>query len=795
MKYITISVSVAISLFLSFSDNIYAQQMEDFEESEHMIYEHDHPTPIQPKISGTTFIQNIVELRRDDVCGRITCLVIDKTNSNHLIAGANTGGLWESNDRGKTWSPIDDHLPSLSIFSIAQDPVQTNIYYASSFEYMQATGSDVRPDILKSTDGGKTFQLLPATAGNFTKVRRLATSPNTSGLLYALSGDFSKRGLYRSADYGKSFTKVFTYSGFSERDVEVMPDGSVIITVGADVYRSPNGNSGTFNLVSGLNGTNTFTNMDISYCASQPDIMYGLATGGTVNVGVFKSTDAGKNWTYMKPLNVGRFTNAIGVKPDDPDFVIGGSVGIELTQNGGNSFIPYTAAGVDYWSVNYDPANPDRVFTTLDHGINEFILSPFNSDPQQSIIERDSMLNASQIYYGDYWNTGDRIVIGMQDNGTLVAGNEKANVGGGSDGTYCYFHKQDSTVIYFASQNGRIMKKENVFIPFPNTGYKNPVYILNQLDADNNNTVDDGASFVHPFWMNNADGEQLYFPTRKKLWRSTDGGDNWQPISGTYSTIQDMDATGNNKLNPIVYWTVEKDLWVMPNAKTATAGDEFQVTMPGSAETITLHPNNDSIVYMVKGNAGGITRINKSSNIFKPNVQWQDITGDLPNSLLVRCIGVNPDNDNELVLGTERGLYVSGDGGQHWKQELQFPSVIVSRIKVRKNDKRIFIFSYGRGAWAASFPGANSITDIVQNENKLAIWPNPGEDVIHVGAENITGKTSVQLYSLDGKLLRKLSNLQHTPVSVNVEDLPAGNYIISTYEGAKRTASAQFVKR
>lgn len=793
MKYINISIGLAISLFLSFSDMAYAQQMEDHYDDEHMIFEHGHPTPIQAKTSGTTFIQNISELRRDDLCGRIMCLAIDKTNSNHLIAGANTGGLWESNDRGKTWSPIDDHLPSLSIFSIAQDPVQTNIYYASSFENMLATGNNARPDILKSTDGGKTFKLLPVTAGNFTRVRKLATSPNTSGVLYALSGGGSTRGLYRSTDYGQSFTQVLTYSGFSERDVEVMPDGSVIITVGADVYRSPNGNSGTFSLVNGLNGANIFTNMDISYCESQPAIMYGLATGGSVDVGVFKSTDAGKNWTYMKKLNVGRFTNAIGVKPDDPDFVIGGSVGIELTRNGGNSFIPYTAGGVDYWSVNYDPANPDRVFTTLDHGINEYILSPFISDPQQSYTERDSMLNTAQIYYGDYWNTGDRVVMGMQDNGTLVAGNEKANVGS-SDGTYCYFHKQDSTVIYFATQNGRIQKKENVFIPFPQPGYKNPVYILNQLDADNNHTVDEGASFVHPFWMNNADGEQLYFPTRKRLWRSTDGGDNWQPISGTYSTMQDIDAMGNNKPDPIVYWTIEKELWVMPNAKTANTGDEFQVSMPGNAETITLHPNNDSIVYMVRSNAGGGPRIYKSDNIFKPNVQWLDITGDLP-SLLVRCIGVNPDNDNELVLGTERGLYVSGDGGQHWKQELQFPSVIVSRIKVRKSDKRIFIFSYGRGAWAASFPSTNSITDMEDDESILTIWPNPGEDVIYVGAENITEKTSVQLYSLDGKLIQKLNNLQHTPISINVEDLPANNYIISIYEGTKRTASAQFVKR
>jgi hypothetical protein len=44
--------------------------------------------------------------------------------------------------------------------------------------------------------------------------------------------------------------------------------------------------------------------------------------------------------------------------------------------------------------------------------------------------------------------------------------------------------------------------------------------------------VDEGALFIQPFWMNNADGEQLYYPTKRRLWRSVNGGSSWQPISG-----------------------------------------------------------------------------------------------------------------------------------------------------------------------------------------------------------------------------------------------------------------------
>src|SRR5690606_9206309 len=140
-------------------------------------------------------------------------------------------------------------------------------------------------------------------------------------------------------------------------------------------------------------------------------------------------------------------------------------------------------------------------------------------------------------------------------------------------------------------------KKMNAYIRFPNPGYTQPVTIMNQMDADNNNTIDDGAFFIHRFWVSDADGEQLYFPTKKRLWRSTDGGDNWSVISGTYSatSANGIDILGNNKPNPTVYWTFNSELWIIPNAKTATTGSELKVNMPSAARSITLHPNNDSI--------------------------------------------------------------------------------------------------------------------------------------------------------------------------------------------------------
>lgn len=477
------------------------------------------------KVTGTTLLTNITEIGIFNTAGRVTCLLIDKADSNHLIAGAATGGLWSSSNRGITWSPVDDHLPTLNIRSLSQNPFQTNIIYASTYTSMMSGPSlnTPRPDIYKSTDGGQTFQLIPAAAGSFTLVGRVVCSPIDQNTVFATSDQNSARGVYRSQDNGQSFTLVLSLTNTVD-DLEVLPDGSVLVSSGTDIYRSPGGNPGSFSLsVTGLTGPNTFMRMELAYCEGQPNNVYGVTTGGNSGVAVFRSVNGGQSWSFLQSLNSGIFTRAIGIKPNDPNYLFAGSVGLYLTKNAGASFDYYPVGGVDYWSVNFDPHNPDKVFITFDQGVVEVGLNPFNPDPYTAFKKRDSLFNCAQIYAGDFRWSGDKVLVGMQDLGTHQAFSGGTSNVLGNDGGYCFYHKQDSTKAYVSYQNGRIFKKSNLHIPFPQPGFQQPVSILNQLDMNNDNNIDEGYFFIHPFWVNNADGEQIYLPTKKRLWRSVDG--------------------------------------------------------------------------------------------------------------------------------------------------------------------------------------------------------------------------------------------------------------------------------
>src|SRR5438093_3177781 len=129
----------------------------------------------------------------------------------HFYFGSVNGGVWDTNDAGRTWQPIFDSQPIGSIGALAVARSNPNVIYVGSGE------ADMRSDIsqgngmYKSTDGGKTWTHIGLEDSQ--QIGKILIHPTNPDLVYvaALGHPYAanaERGVYRSSDGGRSWQKI-----------------------------------------------------------------------------------------------------------------------------------------------------------------------------------------------------------------------------------------------------------------------------------------------------------------------------------------------------------------------------------------------------------------------------------------------------------------------------------------------------------------------------------------------------------------------------------------------------------
>lgn len=125
--------------------------------------------------------------------GRLTSFSVDNDNPDHIIVGAQTGGVWKTLDGGKTWTPLTDFFSNMAVYSTAIHPTIKSIYFFGS--------NNGR--IYKSIDSGLTWNQI-GSAGN-SLVNKILIHPENSDLMFASS---ENSGLYRSTNGGQQWVKI-----------------------------------------------------------------------------------------------------------------------------------------------------------------------------------------------------------------------------------------------------------------------------------------------------------------------------------------------------------------------------------------------------------------------------------------------------------------------------------------------------------------------------------------------------------------------------------------------------------
>lgn len=430
-----------------------------------------------------------------NVGGRTRALLIDRNNPARMYAGGVAGGLWISNTGGSFWSLYKDTMTNMCVSCITQ-AANGDIYFGTGEElygvWGSATGGMMGAGVWKSTDGGNTFNRITApTAPNNTSLLWMATSDMASDPTNALriyAG--TTEGLMVTSDGGATWQQGITSPATSHcTDIAVSSTGAVIVNYANRVYKSPNGDPGTFTSVS--TGAPALPNTSnprttLAYSPQDPNYVYACITNGSGNLaGVYVSKDAGTTWSLIgaggsssfNPFNgQGRYDNVIAVFPNDKNKILIAGVSMWMYKETISSPAPagqWTLVDSQFespfnpWYVHADkheikfhPTNPDMLYIGCDGGV-------FRSmDGAQTYQPMNNGYQVTQFYSVAMSKTGNEYMGGTQDNGTQYVdhtGNNyySATEVSGGDGAYSEISFVNAAAMFSGSYYGNVYRSSN----------------------------------------------------------------------------------------------------------------------------------------------------------------------------------------------------------------------------------------------------------------------------------------------------------------------------------------------
>lgn len=735
--------------------------------------------------------------------GRTRSILVSSMDTTRIFVGSVSGGIWRSMDSGNSWTAINDQSSSLSVTCIIENPFNPKeIYYGTG----ETRGAAQPPGngIFKSVDGGLTFNRLSSTANNIDMrfCNYMAHSEVDSATLWVGTAS----GLYVSKNSGETWTKIKLGSSFNSNISGIIsfPDSTIMVSVIGSyrIYKSPKIDSLPFTTVpDALFPKSGLGRVLIANCKAVPNTIYAWFTTnvytGEADNGVFRSNDGGLTWerTTTELISVGSAQQAycqmLGVHPRNPNNVMIGATSARYTRNGGQNWTAFSTGHADNHVFCPTGKNSNELFMGNDGGIyknNWFTLANNPKDLSKSYA-------SSQYYAGNYGPTGVTCIGGTQDNGTWRYGAGALAKSNGGDGAYSHISQQEPTLAYVATQNGALYRKDN-YLSNGGTLTLTPRAGMETVGGAAN-PLYEGVDFINQYEINYADGKQLYYRTGKGIWRTVDKAISWERLNK--KAISNITAVGvTNEKDPTVYLGGVSTFYRIDSA--ATRADSFVFVNKSSKVSaamranawgnISFHPNDKTTMYVGLSSMTLQPRIWKGINVHTDTMKWTDITGNLPGAMSVYQVQAHPDRpDSILLAATAFGLYYTMDGGKNWLKETRVPNVPIFEMKLRVQDKNLFLFTHGRGVWHLELEDLALIrTDDKSSDIPWNLYPNPANNTVQIVSDFPI--RNIQLFDLQGKELLNAEN----STSLDIAFLPKGIYFVKIFNENGRFSTKKLIK-
>ena len=656
------------------------------------------------------------------------------------------GGVWKTDDAGRTWRPIFDGQPTQSVGAIAAAPSNPDIVYVGTGEGLHRPDLSVGDGVYKSTDAGRTWKHMGLPDAQ--QIPQIAVDPRNPDRVFAAVlghpyGPSRQRGVFRSLDGGRTWQRVlYVDEDTGASDIEIDPRNPAVVYAalwqarlgpwedqnhfegaGGGLYKSTDGGKTWRKLRRGLPAS--AVQFDLAIAPSRPSRLFvelstteeGEYASGKGN-GLYRSDDAGESWTRIttdeRPLmKIGGGDLMVPVvDPRDPDVVYVASLVTVKSVDGGRTWRSLRGApgGDDYQNIWINPNDSNTFVLVSDQGA---VVTVNGGRTWSSWYNQPT----AQLYHVSA--TADepyRVCSGQQESGSVCIASR------GGDGTIGYRDwrpvgvieygyvapdPRDPDIVYGAGRNHVSRYRWS-------TGQ---VQDVTPIPVRGSYRVER----TQPILFSPVRPDILYYAANV-LFESRTGGKSWRIISpdlahpspglprsigalgsrdprsaGQRGAIYAL-APSYRSASTIWAGTDDGKIWVTRDGGKHWA-DVTPAALTGWSKVTQLDTSrtDDSTVYAsvsrfrVDDLAPYIYRTHDGGKT------WSLIVGGLPPGP-VDAVRADPVRKGLLYASTENGVWVSFDDGGRWQSlQLNLPRTSVRDIIVHGDD--LVVATHGRGFW------------------------------------------------------------------------------------------------
>jgi photosystem II stability/assembly factor-like uncharacterized protein len=751
--------------------------------------------------------------------GRVTTVTGVPSQPKTFYMGVASGGLFRTTDGGATWVSITDgKIPLGSTGCVAVADSDPNVIYLG-------TGSDdVRSNVstgrgvYKTTDGGQTWRFVGLyNVGQIGSVRIHPTNPDV--VWVAAQGDAFKpnaeRGVFKTTDGGRTWRKVlFVSESVGAMDVELKPNNpSVVYAWMSRLERKP------WTIISGspdggffksIDGGEHFTKVaaglpneligkaNLAVTAAKPDRVYALVEakpGG----GLYRSDDAGRTWSLVNSqgslIQRPFYYVALGADPTNADVVYAGAEGFFKSTDGGTTFSPFRTPHGDNHDIWISPKDGNVMIQSNDGGANISTDGgrTWSSQMNQPTAEIYGVWVDNQFPY--------KLYGAQQDNSTIIISSQADptstvdwRAGPGCETGPIMPYPRDPNIVYgsckgqYGVMNLKTGQEKNYWIGAQSL-YGNPagdlIYRMQR---------------VSPMATSPHDPEVLYYGSQY-VHRTRDKGVTWEKISpdltahpaccqGASGEPITRDVTGEEFYSTLyaiaesplergVIWAGANDgpfYVTRNNGKTWTNVTPADLPQGGRVQYIEPSPHRRGSAYyaVYRWLLGDYQPyIYRTDDYGRTWTRLADGKNGIPADWPTRVVREDPNREGLLYAGTEFGMFISFDNGDHWQKfQLNLPNVPITDIKVHRGD--LVVSTQGRAFWILdNISSLHQLTPQVKTSEVHLFKPRDGYRT-RVSPNNLGPTIEYYLPSApDGSVTIEIFDAKGTRINLYNSDAPA----------------------